>query len=146
MPKHLLTDETALAAAASALASVIKPGAIVFLEGQLGAGKTTFVRHFLRALGFTGSVKSPTYTIVETYTVHNQSIHHFDWYRLSDPSALEDLGVRDYVDGKAICFIEWPSQVPGLITKPDWILSLTLVPDKPQARLLHCIPDLDLDL
>ena len=139
---HLLANETELHAIAEKLAKVIKPGAIVFLEGQLGAGKTTFVRHFLQTLGYAGKVKSPTYTVVETYTIGDRVIHHFDWYRLSDAAALEDMGFRDYVDGKAICFIEWPSQVPGLIPNPDWILSLSLIPNNPTARALHCTPAL----
>jgi tRNA threonylcarbamoyladenosine biosynthesis protein TsaE len=137
-----LADEIELHAVATRLAKIIQPGAIVFLEGQLGAGKTTFVRHFLQVLGYGGKVKSPTYTVVETYNLSNRVIHHFDWYRLSEASALEDMGFRDYVDGKAICFIEWPSQVPSVITKPDWILSLSLIPGKPSARSLHCTPAL----
>lgn len=139
---HLLADETELHTIAERFAKVIQPGAIVFLEGQLGAGKTTFVRHFLQALGYEGRVKSPTYAVVETYTIGNQVIHHFDWYRLFEASALEDMGFRDYVDGKAICFIEWPSQIPGFITDPDWVLSLSLVPHEPTARSLRCTPAL----
>lgn len=137
-----LADETELHTIAARLAKVIKPGAIVFLEGQLGAGKTTFVRHFLGVLGYAGKVKSPTYAVVETHIIGDQVVHHFDWYRLSDASALEDMGIRDYVDGKAICFIEWPSQIPELIIRPDWILSLSLVPGKPMARSLQCTPAL----
>jgi tRNA threonylcarbamoyladenosine biosynthesis protein TsaE len=137
---HFLANETELHMLAKKLAAVIQPGAIVFLEGQLGAGKTTFVRHFLQALGYTGKVKSPTYAVVETHTVGHQIVHHFDWYRLSTAEALEDMGFRDYIDGKAICFIEWPSQVPHFITNPDWVLSLSLIPEKPMARSVRCMP------
>jgi tRNA threonylcarbamoyladenosine biosynthesis protein TsaE len=141
---HSLANETDLHAVAARLAQVIQPGSIVFLEGQLGAGKTTFVRHFLQAVGYTGKVKSPTYAVVETYTMDDLTVHHFDWYRLLDASALEDMGFRDYVDGKAICFIEWPSHIPGFITNPDWVLSLSLIPGKPTARYLRCTPALSI--
>ncbi len=137
---HILANEAELQAVAKRLAALIRPGAIVFLEGQLGAGKTTFVRHFLQALGYSGRVKSPTYAVVETHTIDQQVVHHFDWYRLSTAEALEDMGFRDYIDGKAICFIEWPSQVPHFTIQPDWVLSLSLIPEKPLARTLRCIP------
>ncbi|MEY3182376.1 MAG: hypothetical protein RLZ35_361 [Pseudomonadota bacterium] len=137
-----LKDESALCQIAKQFSAVIKPGDIIFLEGQLGAGKTTFVRHFLQALGYTGKVKSPTYTVVESYVIGQQTVHHFDWYRLSEDAALEDLGFRDYIDGKALCFIEWPTQVPGFTLDPNWHISLALIPDQPTARLFTCKPAL----
>lgn len=102
-------------ALAQKLASVITLPAVIFLEGDLGAGKTTFAQSFLRALGVTESVKSPTYTLVEHYDTALGGCHHFDWYRLGDPEELEWMGIRDYLEGDHLCLIEWPERAASAL-------------------------------
>ena len=103
---------------ATALAKNIHAPAIIFLEGELGAGKTTFVRGFLRGLGFSGAVKSPTFTLIETYVLKNQSIIHMDLYRLKSVEELEALGFRDYFTEDNIVLIEWASRVEKILPQP----------------------------
>ncbi|MEY3219634.1 MAG: hypothetical protein RIT27_991 [Pseudomonadota bacterium] len=115
--------------------------ALVFLEGELGAGKTTFVRGFLRGLGFQGTVKSPTYTLVEPYEIKLtnsliQRIYHFDLYRLSDPEELEFLGIWDYLmQENSICLIEWAERGHGILPTPNIIIRLNYV--LPEGRQIN---------
>lgn len=109
---------------ASNLAKCMTPGLIIFLHGDLGAGKTTFVRSLLLAMGHVGAVKSPTYTLVESYQLGDLKIEHFDLYRLSDPAELEYIGIRDYVTPNSICFFEWAEKGHGHIPTAD--LDITL--------------------
>lgn len=98
---------------------------VVFLSGNLGAGKTTLVRGFMRAAGHQGVVKSPTYSIVEEYKLQHRLFFHFDLYRLSDPEELQWIGISDYLQEKSICFFEWPEKGKGYLGVADLILSLT---------------------
>ncbi|MGZ8136869.1 MAG: tRNA (adenosine(37)-N6)-threonylcarbamoyltransferase complex ATPase subunit type 1 TsaE [Methylococcaceae bacterium] len=106
---------------------------LIFLIGDLGAGKTTLVRGYLRAAGFSGAIKSPTYTLVEEYAIADRKIFHFDLYRLVDPEELEWIGIRDYFTEDSVCFIEWPDKGKGFLPEPDKII--TLIPSE-KGRLL----------
>lgn len=122
--KLLLADENAQLAFAAEIARHSPHSLVVFLQGDLGTGKTTFVRGFLRALGYEGVVKSPTYTLVEPYLIDNKRIFHFDLYRLGDPDELEYAGGRDYFDGQSICLVEWPEKAAGYLPVADLVLKL----------------------
>jgi tRNA threonylcarbamoyladenosine biosynthesis protein TsaE len=134
--KHVfLADEDAQLAFAADIARYCEPGTIIFLTGDLGSGKTTFVRGFLRQLGHSGVVKSPTYTLVEPYRIDQQNVFHFDLYRLADPEELEYAGGRDYFDDESICLIEWPEKAEGCLPKADILCALSYQNQGRQAEI-----------
>ena len=101
------------------LAAACTDGGWIYLHGELGTGKTTLVRGFLRGLGYGGAVKSPTFTLLEPYDINGRVIRHFDLYRLNDPQELEYLGIRDFQDPEAITLVEWPERGQGGLPAAD---------------------------
>ena len=126
MECYALADEAATLALGAELGHRLAAGGCVYLEGDLGAGKTTLVRGILRGLGHNGAVKSPTYTIVEPYEIRGVHIYHFDLYRLSDPEELELVGVREYFDAGSLCLLEWPERGAGVVPAPDLTITLAV--------------------
>ena len=119
MPVHSVPDEKAMISLGIAVADSLLPGTAVFVEGELGAGKTTLVRGILRGLGYEGVVVSPTYTLVEPYQCGEIPVYHFDLYRLNTPDELETIGVRDMIHSKSICLVEWPDRGAGVLPAAD---------------------------
>ena len=134
-------DEAACARDAAALARLLRgaPGladAFIELEGPLGAGKTTFVRHLLHAMGVQGRIKSPTYAVVETYTLDHVAISHFDFYRFDDPQEWEDAGLRELFGAPGLKLVEWAEKAEPLLPVPD--LRVTITPhDEANRRVRY---------
>ena len=125
------SDEAACAATARELAGhAALSDAIVELRGPLGAGKTTFVRHLLHALGVTGRVKSPTYAVLEPYEIASGAVWHFDFYRFDDPQEWEDAGFRDIYAGPGLKIAEWPEKAAELLPLPDLLLTIAIEGDE----------------
>jgi tRNA threonylcarbamoyladenosine biosynthesis protein TsaE len=125
MSRHFhLADADATERVGAGLARALGGGMVVTLDGDLGAGKTTVVRGALRALGWTGPVKSPTYTLVEHYPFSRLYFYHFDFYRFADPSEWETAGLAEYFRDDAVCLVEWPERVEGFLPPADIDIAL----------------------
>ena len=123
------TRQTA-ASLAAALSAITPTSLFVTLEGDLGAGKTTFVRHLLQAMGVTGRIKSPTYAVVESYDMIN--LWHFDFYRFNDPQEWEEAGFRDIFASSGYKLAEWPHKAEGLLPEPD--IAILIVANTDESR------------
>jgi tRNA threonylcarbamoyladenosine biosynthesis protein TsaE len=121
-----LSDEAATLALGAAIAPFAVPGLVVYLDGDLGAGKTTLVRGLLRALGDTGPVKSPTYTLVELHAISGLDLYHFDFYRFNQAEEYLDAGLDEYFDGQGVCVVEWPERAAPYLPPPDLHIRLTV--------------------
>jgi tRNA threonylcarbamoyladenosine biosynthesis protein TsaE len=121
-----LVDEAATAVLGARLAQALAPGLVIYLSGNLGAGKTSLVRAVLRGLGYTGKVKSPTFTLVELYVISTITLYHFDLYRFNDPLEWLDAGFRDYFGTDAICMVEWPEKAAGMLPPADIRIALQI--------------------
>lgn len=114
-----IPDDQSMRAFGADLGRILPAAAVIYLRGELGAGKTTLVRGLLRGLGYSGAVKSPTYTLLEEYELGQRHIYHLDLYRLADPEELEFLGLRDWLEGDVILIFEWPEMGKGVAPEAD---------------------------
>jgi tRNA threonylcarbamoyladenosine biosynthesis protein TsaE len=143
--EFVLPDALATEALGAALARAYAGGAeagsaVIYLHGELGAGKTTCVRSLLRRLGVTGLIRSPTYTLVETYRPDGVTCVHVDLYRLGGPDAVEELGLRDYLGSDCLLLVEWPAKGGNALPPPDLEVTLTYENDSRRARLAARTP------
>jgi tRNA threonylcarbamoyladenosine biosynthesis protein TsaE len=139
-----LEDEVATLSCGAHFATALQSGLTIYLHGDLGAGKTTFVRGVLHGLGYVGKVRSPTYTLVETYTLERANklnvkckytIYHFDLYRFSSDEEWDAAGFRDYFNAQSICMVEWPEKALAVLPAPDIDVQLSMVKrDETDAR------------
>jgi tRNA threonylcarbamoyladenosine biosynthesis protein TsaE len=123
-----LSGEADTLALGATLAAHLAPGSVVWLEGDLGAGKTTLVRGLLRAAGETGPVKSPTYTLVEVHVVSGLNFYHFDFYRFNQAEEYLDAGLDEYFSGSGVCLVEWPDKAVPYLPPADMRIELRVAP------------------
>jgi tRNA threonylcarbamoyladenosine biosynthesis protein TsaE len=136
-----LADEAATLDFGTRLAAAIQPGLVIYLHGDLGAGKTTLVRGLLHAAGHAGKVKSPTYTLVEPYTLDKYPLYHFDLYRFTDEEEWEAAGFRDYFNHQSVCIIEWPEKAENVLPVPDIDITFTIKESGRNVSLTaHSVP------
>jgi len=140
----LLTDAVATEALGAALAHAcpadLRQSRVLYLTGELGAGKTTCARSLLRALGVAGLIRSPTYTLVEAYETPSLTCVHVDLYRLHGPADVDELGLRDYLDAPCLLLVEWPEKGGAALPAPDLALALTYRGESRGAGLRVCSP------
>lgn len=146
-----LADEAASNRFAKKLAACLHKGLVLTFSGDLGAGKTSIIRSMLRGLGVSGAIKSPSYSLVESYPCEGLTLHHFDLYRIQDEYELDYLGFRDFFTEDAVCCIEWPEKAGQNIAKIDLNMSLSIYGEgrrlliqacsEPGEDLLHCLKE-----
>lgn len=129
-------NETEMLHFAGWFANLCRPPLVIYLSGQLGAGKTTFTRGFLKGLGYSEKVKSPTYTLVEPYALKHFILYHFDFYRIQNPEELEWIGIRDYFHTQSFSLIEWPELGGDKIPEPDIVIKFHIVGERRQLEIL----------
>jgi len=134
LTRHLPAEADTLALGA-AVAAGLRPGMVIYLRGDLGAGKTTLARGILHALGVTERIKSPTYTLVEPYNISSLYLYHFDFYRLQRPDEWVDAGFRDYFSSGAVCLVEWPDKAGAQLPAADMTIDLATAGDARKATL-----------
>ncbi|XVJ71803.1 MAG: tRNA (adenosine(37)-N6)-threonylcarbamoyltransferase complex ATPase subunit type 1 TsaE [Rhizobacter sp.] len=135
-------DEEATAASAQRLASkAALQNAVIALQGELGAGKTTFARHLLRALGVVGTIKSPSYSVMEVYDLPTLRACHFDFYRFNDPQEWEDAGFREVFADPGLKLVEWPDKALGLMPEPDLYVTIGAIASSPSSESRHVVFD-----
>jgi tRNA threonylcarbamoyladenosine biosynthesis protein TsaE len=135
--RHQVNDEAAVCDLAAVFAGAVRPPAVIYLRGDLGAGKTTFARAYIHALGFEGYVKSPSYGLLELYQAGGQRVLHLDLYRIEDPEELEYLAIRDQFDDTTVLLVEWPDRGAGRLPAPDLVLHFV---EEGSGRIIECEP------
>jgi len=136
-----LSDEAATLALGGALARTLQPGLRIYFNGDLGAGKTTLVRGLLRELGYAGRVKSPTYTLLETYNVSSLYLYHFDFYRFANTDDWRDAGFVDEFGGTGVCLVEWPERAGSALPAPDVTIDLCSTPQGGRLAQLRALSE-----
>jgi tRNA threonylcarbamoyladenosine biosynthesis protein TsaE len=132
---RIVEDEEAVAVLAARFASSVETPVVIYLRGDLGAGKTTFARAYVHSLGFSGHVKSPSYGLLETYDAGGQKILHLDLYRIEDPEELEYLAIRDLFDDESVLLVEWPDRGKHHLPGPDLALNFG---ENNEVRFVEC--------
>lgn len=128
-----LPDEDSTISHGASFSKIVTPGMRIYLRGDLGAGKTAFVRSVLRALGVTGPIKSPTYNLIEVYVVSRLNLYHFDFYRFDNENEWEEAGFREMLSDTNVCFVEWPENAGTTLPVPDIEIQLTV---KGEGRMM----------
>ena len=129
MLSTFVSDEQSMLDLGASFAAELRGGDVVYLVGDLGAGKTTLVKGIIRGLGYSGNVTSPTYTLVESYEFADFVVFHFDLYRLETPDELEFLGIRDMTGGQSVILVEWPDNGRGVLPEADKLITISYMDD-----------------